>query len=108
MCNPPSCLVAPMRTLPHSKASPQRNAERLMQTRSTTYCTPEELEPDRDELATLRHTIHQHPELSHKEVETARLVAERLRSYGYDVTEGVGGTGVVGQLKVGSGARKIG
>ena len=67
-----------------------------MQKPSKTYCTRRDLEPDRDELTTLRHRIHQHPELSHKEVETARLVAEKLKAWGYEVTEGVGGTGVVG------------
>jgi hippurate hydrolase len=70
--------------------------------------TTQDLEPDREELATLRHRIHQHPELSHKEVETAKLVAEKLKSWGYEVAEGVGGTGVVGRLKVGSGTRRIG
>ena len=75
---------------------------------SKTYCTAKDLEPQRKELTDLRRHIHQHPELSHKEVETARLVAEKLKSYGYEVTEGVGGTGVVGRLKAGSGTKKIG
>jgi hippurate hydrolase len=79
-----------------------------MQKPSNTHCTAQDLESDRDELTTLRHHIHKHPELSHKEVETARLVAEKLRSWGYDVSEGIGGTGVVGRLKVGRGTRKIG
>jgi amidohydrolase len=47
--------------------------------------------------------LHQHPELSHQEHETAAQVAERLRSSGYDVHEGVGGTGVVGILDNGQG-----
>jgi metal-dependent amidase/aminoacylase/carboxypeptidase family protein len=42
--------------------------------------------------------LHQNPELSHQERRTAAAVAERLRSFGYDVREGVGGTGVVGIL----------
>jgi hippurate hydrolase len=79
-----------------------------MQKPAQTYCTAEDVEPDRDELTALRRRIHQHPELSHKEVETARLVAEKLRSWGYEVTEGVGGMGVVGRLTVGSGTRRIG
>ncbi|HUP93782.1 MAG TPA: M20 aminoacylase family protein [Burkholderiales bacterium] len=73
-----------------------------------TYCTPKDLESERKALTDLRRHIHQHPELSHKEVETARLVAEKLKSFGYEVTEGVGGTGVVGRLKVGSGTKRIG
>ncbi|MCU1408707.1 MAG: amidohydrolase [Microbacteriaceae bacterium] len=48
-------------------------------------------------------TLHQHPELGHQEVETAVAVAEALRSYGYDVHEKIGTTGVVGILKNGDG-----
>ncbi|MHA3834728.1 amidohydrolase [Terrabacter sp. AAH1] len=47
--------------------------------------------------------LHQHPELSHQEHETAAAVAERLRGSGYEVTEGIGGTGVVGILRNGDG-----
>ncbi|MCM3088510.1 amidohydrolase [Bhargavaea ginsengi] len=39
------------------------------------------------------------PELSFEETETAKLVADKLRAWGYDVQEGVGGTGVIGVLK---------
>jgi amidohydrolase len=48
--------------------------------------------------------LHQHPELSHQEHNTAAEVAQRLRSFGYQVHEGVGGTGVVAVLHNGSGA----
>jgi len=47
--------------------------------------------------------LHQHPELSHQERATAAAVAERLRGSGYEVTDGVGGTGVVGLLRNGDG-----
>lgn len=47
--------------------------------------------------------IHQHPELSSHETRTAALLAEKLRGLGYQVTEHVGGTGVVGLLKNGDG-----
>jgi amidohydrolase len=47
--------------------------------------------------------LHQYPELSHQETETAAAVAERLRTFGYDVHEGVGGTGVVAVLYNGTG-----
>ncbi|ETB53673.1 hypothetical protein O976_05360, partial [Mycobacterium avium subsp. paratuberculosis 10-8425] len=47
--------------------------------------------------------LHRHPELSHQEHRTAAAVAERLRGFGYDVHEGVGGTGVVGVLRNGTG-----
>jgi amidohydrolase len=42
--------------------------------------------------------LHRHPELSHQEHRTAGKVAERLRQSGFQVHEGVGGTGVVGIL----------
>jgi amidohydrolase len=47
--------------------------------------------------------LHEHPELSSHEVRTAVKLAERLRALGYDVTEHVGGTGVVAILKNGLG-----
>ena len=47
--------------------------------------------------------VHQNPELSSHEVRTAAKLAERLRSLGYDVTEHVGGTGIVALLKNGDG-----
>ena len=54
-----------------------------------------------DEFVSLRRQIHSAPELAFEEHETARLVAEKLASWGYTVTTGVGGTGVVGQLRRG-------
>ena len=56
----------------------------------------------------LRRDIHRHPEMAFEEHRTAALVAERLRSWGYAVTTGVGGTGVVGQLVRGQGTQRIG
>src|SRR5579872_3423459 len=47
--------------------------------------------------------LHQHPELSGHETETATKVAASLRRAGYEVTEHVGGTGIVAILKNGSG-----
>jgi hippurate hydrolase len=47
--------------------------------------------------------LHQHPELSSHETRTAAVMAERLRTLGYEVTEHVGGTGVVAILKNGPG-----
>jgi amidohydrolase len=48
-----------------------------------------------------RRRIHEHPELGEREVETAKLVAARLRELGLDVREGVAKTGVIGVLKGG-------
>src|SRR5215467_9891309 len=47
--------------------------------------------------------LHQHPELSSHETRTAAELATKLRALGYEVTEHVGGTGVVGVLKNGPG-----
>lgn len=55
------------------------------------------------ELERLYIDIHSHPELSFQETRTARLAADRLRGAGYEVTEGVGRTGVVGILRNGDG-----
>ena len=47
--------------------------------------------------------LHQNPELSFHEEKTSAKLAARLRAVGYDVTTGVGGTGVVAVLKNGAG-----
>lgn len=47
----------------------------------------------------VRHQVHQHPELSNREFETSKLVAERLRSLGLEVQTGIARTGVVAILK---------
>jgi amidohydrolase len=54
-------------------------------------------------LEELYRDVHAHPELSMQERRTAGKAAERLRASGYDVTTGVGGTGVVGLLSNGDG-----
>ncbi|BCI83181.1 peptidase [Mycolicibacterium sp. TY66] len=48
--------------------------------------------------------LHEHPELSHQEHRTAKLVSDKLTEIGYEVTGGIGGTGVVGILRNGDGA----
>jgi amidohydrolase len=47
--------------------------------------------------------LHRNPELSFQEHRTAAIVAQHLRDAGYEVTEGVGQTGVVGILRNGAG-----
>jgi amidohydrolase len=47
--------------------------------------------------------LHQHPELSHQEHDTAAAVARRLSGFGYEVHEAIGGTGVIGMLSNGAG-----
>ncbi len=55
------------------------------------------------ELESLYLHLHQNPELSYKEEKTAGRLADEMRRLGYDVTENVGGFGVVGMLKNGDG-----
>ena len=55
------------------------------------------------DLEALYKDIHSHPELSMREERTARLAADRLKETGFEVTTGVGKTGVVGVLHNGDG-----
>ncbi|MDQ0380480.1 amidohydrolase [Amycolatopsis thermophila] len=57
----------------------------------------------RDDLEELYRDLHRHPELGLREHRTAAKAARALRESGYDVTEGIGGTGVVGVLANGAG-----
>jgi hippurate hydrolase len=63
---------------------------------------------DAQTFVALRRDIHRHPELAFDEHRTSALVAGKLREWGYAVTTGLGGTGVVGQLRRGTSARRIG
>jgi Metal-dependent amidase/aminoacylase/carboxypeptidase len=55
------------------------------------------------ELADLYKDVHSHPELSMQETRTAGIAAKRLTAAGFEVTSGVGKTGVVGLLRNGDG-----
>ena len=55
-----------------------------------------------------RHQFHQHPEPGFNETVTSDLVAERLTSFGLTPHRGVGGTGVVASLTLGSSQRTVG
>jgi amidohydrolase len=60
------------------------------------------------DVTALRRDIHAHPELAYKEHRTAGIIAGALRDLGLEVSEGVGGTGVVGTLRKGASPRAIG
>ena len=60
------------------------------------------------EMVELRQHIHAHPELAYEEFATSDLVAGRLAEWGYEVHRGLGGTGVVGTLRRGTGGRRLG
>ncbi|MFT4248078.1 MAG: M20 aminoacylase family protein [Pseudomonas sp.] len=59
-------------------------------------------------LRALRRDLHAHPELAYREHRTAGIVATALRELGLEVHTGIGGTGVVGTLRVGDSPRSIG
>jgi len=60
------------------------------------------------EMVALRRQLHANPELGFEEFGTSALVAERLTAWGYEVHRGIAGTGVVGHLRCGSGAKRLG
>ena len=61
------------------------------------------LEDRLPDLEALYRDLHEHPELSFQEKRTATVMAGRLAAAGFEVTTGVGGTGVVGVLRNGQG-----
>lgn len=61
------------------------------------------IEPDTDALMALYTDLHASPELSFMETQTAKRLADELRGAGYEVTEGVGRTGVVAVMENGDG-----
>ncbi len=60
------------------------------------------------DLTTWRRDIHAHPELAFGEHRTSDLVADKLASWGIEVTRGIAGTGVVGTLRNGTSPHAIG
>ena len=76
-------LAAPVTAQDHARRIEQLTAQHL------------------DTIVQLRHHIHEHPELSNREFETAALVARHLRALGLEVETGIAHTGVVGILRGG-------
>lgn len=70
-----------------------------------TISTPvvEHLTGQLEELRAWRRDIHAHPELAFEERRTARVVADKLRSFGIETVEGIATTGVIGTLRNGNG-----
>ena len=73
-----------------------------------TIFTPTPTDLEIEEAITWRHTLHRMPELAFEEHLTSAFVAERLSSFGLEVSTGLGGTGVVGTLRRGISKRAIG
>lgn len=59
------------------------------------------------EFIAMRRDLHPHPELAFEEHRTSGLVARKLEEWGYEVERRLGGTGVVGTLRRGRGARRL-
>jgi amidohydrolase len=104
---PPALLIAGHRPKGHRVPRPLFAAASLA---LAAAATPAFADPARDatqaalpELMALYRHLHANPELSLREVRTAAKLAEEARKAGFDVTERVGGTGVVAVLKNGAG-----
>ncbi|MBD9638643.1 amidohydrolase [Ensifer sp. ENS07] len=61
-----------------------------------------------DEIVAIRRDLHQHPELAFQEKRTSSVVGDLLASWGYEVSRGIAGTGIVATLRGGQGEKAIG
>ncbi len=61
-----------------------------------------------DDFIALRRDLHQYPELAFQETRTSGIVAQHLAAWGYEVTTGIAGTGVVATLRRGNGPLSLG
>lgn len=61
-----------------------------------------------DEMKEWMGYMHQHPELALEETKTAAFIAEKVKSFGYEVVEGIGKTGIVASMTVGEGKKSVG
>jgi len=95
------CLTMGIPALPSPK-----DGERKTRGKDIKACSAEvkqRLAADYERLETLYKHLHAHPELSLHEARTSARLAHELKEIGFDVTEHVGGYGVVGVLKNGEG-----
>lgn len=60
------------------------------------------------EMKTWMDYMHENPELNMDTHNTAKFIAGKLKEWGYDVAEGIGGTGIVASMTVGDGEKSIG
>ncbi|BBI54791.1 hypothetical protein HORIV_72120 [Vreelandella olivaria] len=54
--------------------------------------------PENEALIAWRHDFHQHPETAFEEHRTSARIAALLSEWGFEVTTGIAGTGVVAAL----------
>ncbi|MBO1002571.1 M20 metallopeptidase family protein [Pseudogracilibacillus auburnensis] len=67
-------------------------------TKSTLQLIFQELQDHQDEVIHWRRHLHQHPELSFQEFETATFIKEKLQSFGLEIKTNIGGNGVIAIL----------
>jgi metal-dependent amidase/aminoacylase/carboxypeptidase family protein len=72
--------------------------ENASQTENAADTAAAAIEARRESLIAFRRDIHRNPELANEEQRTASKAAGRLRELGFDVTENIGGYGVIGVL----------
>jgi amidohydrolase len=96
---PLAALALAVPTAPGSRAD-DRQAPPL---KERTALVKKRINADFDDLQALYKHLHAHPELSLHEVQSAARMAKELKDLGFEVTEKVGGNGVVGVLKNGDG-----
>ena len=71
-------------------------------TKETANGDPSKSDAMLPELEAVYKDIHAHPELSMQETRTAGIAASHLKANGFEVTAGIGKTGVVGILRNGA------
>ncbi|HEX3124539.1 MAG TPA: amidohydrolase [Rhodanobacteraceae bacterium] len=64
-------------------------------------------QPELQQITAWRRDLHEHPELSNREVRTAKLIADELNKLGYEVRTGIAHNGVTGTLKGGKPGPKL-
>ena len=84
----------------------------MQSTDSTEPSSPLKLVPaiiaNQQQFIDVRHRLHSHPEIGFDVSNTAGIVAGMLQAWGYKVHTGIGGTGIVAQLKLGNSSRTMG
>jgi amidohydrolase len=79
----------------------------LSQATPAAETTAQQVQDVLPQITAWRRDLHQHPELSNREIRTSKLVADELTKLGYEVRTGVAHTGVVGILKGGKPGPKL-
>ena len=79
----------------------------LLDSDRLTMTTVKDMQQLHADMRQWRQHLHQFPETAFEETETAKFIADKLASFGLDVHQGLGKTGVVATLSAGTGRKKI-